>query len=70
MTTVKEQIKIALVKRNMTLTELHKQLCEKFGKTDKVQNLSSKINRNTLKYSEVQEIADILDYEIEWIDKN
>jgi len=65
---IKEQIKIALIQRDMTLTELHKQLCTKYGKTDKLQNLSSKINRNSLKYTEVQEIADILQYNIEWID--
>lgn len=65
---IKEQIKIALITRNMTLTELHKQLCQKYGKTDKIQNLSSKINRNSLKYSEVQEIADILNYDIKWVD--
>lgn len=67
---IKEQIKIALITRNMTLTELHNQLCKKYGKTDKLQNLSSKINRNTLKYSEVQEIADILNYDIKWINNS
>ncbi len=28
-----------------------------------------KINRNSLKYSEVQEIAEILQYDIKWVDK-
>ena len=64
--TAKEQIKIALIQRNMTLTELHKQLIEKYNKDYSLQNLSSKINRNTLKYTEVQEIADILQYDIIW----
>lgn len=65
---IKEQIKIALVQRNMTLTELHKHLVEKYNKDYSLQNLSSKINRNTLKYTEVQEIADILQYNIIWQD--
>lgn len=65
---LKEQIKIALIKRNMTLTELHKQLIEKYSKDYSLQNLSSKINRNTLKYTEVQEIATILQYDIVWQD--
>ncbi len=67
---MREQIKIALVQRNMTLTELHKQLISKYNKEYSLQNLSSKINRNTLKYSEVQEIAEILQYDIVWKDKD
>lgn len=65
---IKHQIKIALVERNMTLTELYKQLKEKYNKDYSLQNLSSKINRNSLKYSEVQEIAEILNYDIIWKD--
>ena len=63
---IKQQIKIALVERDMTLTDVYKQLKEKYNKEYSLQNLSSKINRNTLKYSEVQEIAEILQYNIVW----
>lgn len=66
--TIKEQIKIALIQRNMTLTELYNQLKDRYNKDYSLQNLSSKINRNTLKYTEVQEIADILQYDIIWRD--
>lgn len=66
--TIKQQIKIALLERNITLTDLYNQLKEKYHKEYSLQNLSSKINRNTLKYSEVQEIADILQYDIVWKD--
>ena len=65
---IKEQIKIALIQRNMTLTELYNKLKAKYNKDYSLQNLSSKINRNTLKYIEVQEIADILQYDIIWQD--
>lgn len=66
--TIKQQIQIALIERNMKLTDLYNQLKEKYNKEYSLQNLSSKINRNTLKYSEVQEIADILKYDIVWKD--
>lgn len=66
--TIKQQIQIALIERNMKLTDLYDQLKEKYNKEYSLQNLSSKINRNTLKYSEVQEIADILQYDIVWKD--
>lgn len=67
---IKEQIKIALIQRNMTLTELYNKLKSKYNKDYSLQNLSSKINRNTLKYIEVQEIADILQYDIIWQDNS
>lgn len=66
--TIKQQIQIALIERNMKLTDLYNQLKERYNKEYSLQNLSSKINRNTLKYTEVQEIADILQYDIVWKD--
>lgn len=66
--TIKQQIQIALIERNMKLTDLYNQLKERYNKEYSLQNLSSKINRNTLKYSEVQEIADVLQYDIVWKD--
>lgn len=66
---VKEQIKIALIKRNKTLSELVAELNKKYNRNDSVQNLSGKLSRNTLKYREAEEIADILGITIEWKDK-
>lgn len=66
--TIKQQIQIALIERNMKLTDLYNQLKERYNKEYSLQNLSSKINRNTLKYTEIQEIADILQYDIVWKD--
>lgn len=66
--TIKQQIQIALIERDMKLIDVYNKLKEEYGKTYTFQNLSSKINRNTLKYSEVQEIANILQYDIKWVD--
>lgn len=63
---IKEQIKIGLAKRDKTLTDVVKELNEKYNRNDSVQNLSGKINRNTLKYREAEEIAEILDISIIW----
>lgn len=65
---VKEQIKIALIKRNKTLSELVAELNKKYNRNDSVQNLSGKLSRNTLKYREAEEIADILGIKIVWED--
>lgn len=63
---IKEQIKIGLAKRDKTLTDVVKELNEKYNRNDSVQNLSGKINRNTLKYREAEEIAEILNISIIW----
>ena len=52
-----EKIKIVLKRRNMTITELAKQL----GTTR--QNLTNKFNRNNFSEREIAEIATVLDCE-------
>ena len=51
---IKEQIKIGLAKRDKTLTDVVKELNKKYNRNDSVQNLSGKINLNTLKYREAE----------------
>lgn len=65
----KEQIKIALIKKNKTLSGIVNELNNKYNRNDSVQNLSGKLSRNTLKYKEAEEIADILGMTIEWKEK-
>lgn len=64
--TAKEEIKMALIKRNMTLSQLIQELNKKYNRNDSVQNLSNKLRKNTIKYYEVKEIAEILNITIEW----
>lgn len=69
---IKTQIKVVLAKKNLTLTNLHQKLVDKYGqdKIGSLQNLSSKINRNTLRYEEALQIACVLGFTIKWIDKD
>lgn len=66
---LKEEIKILLIKSEMSMTELVKRLNEKHNRNDTVQNLNGKLTRETIKYTEILEIADILGYEIKWQSK-
>ena len=68
--TLKDEIKVLLIKSGFTLTDLVKALNEKYNRTDSVQNLNGKLTRETLKYKEAQEISAILGYEIQWIPKS
>ncbi len=62
--TVKETIKILLAKENITLTELAKKLSEKSKKNIKMDSLSQKLRKGTMKYEEVELLASILGYKI------
>jgi hypothetical protein len=48
------------------MSDLVRALNEKYSRNDSVQNLSNKLSRQTLKYKEAQEIAEIIGYEIRW----
>ena len=50
-----------------SITSLAEKLSAKNNKEISVQSLSQKVNRGLLPYIEVQEIADLLGYDIEWI---
>lgn len=42
------------------------ELNKRHGKNTTVQNFSSRLSRGNLKYTEVEEILEILGYEIKW----
>ena len=62
--TIKNEVKSYIVKEGLTM----KKIAGLLDKESKValQNLSNKLTRGTIKYSEIKEIANILGYEIKW----
>ena len=60
----KQQIKHLLVINEMTMTELCKKMSEKLGKPYTIYNISGKLYRDTIKYSEIKLLYDILGYEL------
>ena len=65
----KKQIKMLLLQEDLLLKELAGEMSEKIGKTYSPSSLSHKISRNSITYSEMVCIADILGYEINFIKK-
>lgn len=65
---IKNEIKSYISSSGWTLTdivvEMNKSLPQ--GKQTTVQNLSNKLTRGTIKYSEVKEIAAIIGMDIRW----
>lgn len=48
------------------MSDVVKVLNEKQGRIDTVQNLSNKLTRETLRYKEAKEIAEVIGYTIVW----
>lgn len=67
---VRERIKSLLAERNYKMKDLAAELSVKSGKHYSLANLSSKLKRGTITYNEVILICDILDYDIEFRDRN
>lgn len=60
----KQQIKHLLVQNEITMTELCKKMSERLQKPYTIHNISGKLNRDTIKYSEIKLLYDILGYEL------
>ncbi len=66
---VREEIKSEIIRQGFKLSDVVKALNTKYGRNDSLANLSNKLTRGTLKYSEALEIADIIGCEIVWSQK-
>ena len=51
----------------MTMQEVVDLLPEEYGWSDSVSNLSAKLQRESIRYKEVVELADVLDCDIVWM---
>jgi DNA-directed RNA polymerase specialized sigma subunit len=67
--TIKNDIKATITKSGKTMSEVIDLINAKYGRKDSVQNLSNKLTRESLKYVEALEIADVLEYDIIWVKK-
>ena len=65
--TLKDEIKAKIIQSGWSMSELVQALNEKYNRNDSIANLSNKLTRGTIKYKEVEEIAEILGCSIEWI---
>lgn len=66
---LKEDLKALIIKTGWSMTAIVEELNKRYNRDISIQNFSSKLIRGTLKYSEVEEVLDIIGYKIEWIKK-
>ena len=63
---VRNEIKAQIIRTGMTMQEVVDLLSQEYGRSDSVSNLSAKLQRESIRYKEVLELADVLGYEIVW----
>ena len=63
---IRNEIKAQIIRVGFTMQELVDRLAEEYGWSDSVSNLSAKLQRESIRYKEVVELADALGYDIVW----
>lgn len=69
MALLKDELKSYIVRAGFSMRKLAELLSYKTGKPVSVQNLSNKFSKETIRYKEILQIADVLGYEIKWVEK-
>ena len=63
---IRNEIKAQIVRAGFTMQELVDRLSDEYDWSDSVSNLSAKLQRESIRYNEVVELADVLGYDIVW----
>ena len=66
---VRNEIKAQIVRAGFTMQEVVDRLAEEYDWSDSVSNLSAKLQRESIRYKEVVELADVLDCDIVWVNR-
>ena len=63
---IRNEIKAQIVRAGFTMQELVDRLADEYDWSDSVSNLSAKPQRESIRYKEVVELANVLGYDIVW----
>ena len=63
---IRNEIKAQIVRAGFTMQVLVDRLADEYDWSDSVSNLSAKLQRESIRYKEVIELADVLGYDIVW----
>ena len=63
---LRNEIKSYIVRSGYTMQEVVDRLSDDYGWSDSVSNLSNKLQRESLRYVEAVQLADVLGFEIVW----
>jgi len=60
---IRNEIKAHIVREGMTMQEVVDLLADEYGWSDSVSNLSAKLQRESLRYREAVQLADVMGYD-------
>ena len=63
---IRNEIKAQIIRTGMTMQQVVEALSEAYGWSDSVSNFSAKLQRESLRYKEAVQLADVLGYDIVW----
>lgn len=63
---IRNEIKAQIVRTGMTMQEAVELLADEYGWSSSVSNFSAKLQRESLRYREAIQLADVLDCDIVW----
>ena len=63
---IRNEIRAQIIRAGFTMQELVDRLSDEYNWSDSVSNLSAKLQRESIRYKEVVELADVLGYDIVW----
>ena len=63
---IRNEIKAQIIRAGFSMQELVDRLADEYDGSDSVSNLSAKLQRESIRYKEVVEMADVLGYDILW----
>lgn len=64
---IRNEIKAYIIRTGWTMLNLVDELSVQYGWSNSVSNLSAKLQRESLRYKEAIQIADVLGYDIVWV---
>ena len=64
---IRNEIKAQIVRAGFTMQEIVDLLADQYDWSDSVSNLSAKLQRESIRYKEVVELADVLGCDIVWV---
>lgn len=64
---IRNEIKSYIIRTGWTMLNLVEELSERYGWSSSVSNLSAKLQRESLRYKEAIQIAEVLGYDIVWV---
>ncbi len=62
----RNEIKSYIVRAGFTMQEVVERLADDYGWSRSVSNFTAKLRRESLRYKEAVELADVLGYELVW----